>query len=58
MRLGTRFQVVRKLGEGTFGRVLECIDLQTKNLVAVKVILVPLVLYLHIITLCIDLFRL
>ncbi|XP_053992990.1 dual specificity protein kinase CLK4-like [Hylaeus volcanicus] len=38
MRLGARFQVVRKLGEGTFGRVLECVDLQTKNLVAVKVV--------------------
>lgn len=37
MRLGRRFVVRRKLGEGTFGRVLECMDLRRKRLVAVKV---------------------
>lgn len=38
MKLGRRFVVRRKLGEGTFGRVLECTDLRHGGHVAVKVV--------------------
>jgi dual-specificity kinase len=31
-------QIVRKIGEGTFGRVLECLDRDDRELVAIKVV--------------------
>lgn len=37
MKLGRRFVVVSQLGEGTFGRVVECHDTETGKRVAVKV---------------------
>jgi len=35
---GSRYVVQRLLGDGTFGRVLSCLDKQTKEIVAVKVV--------------------
>lgn len=36
--LTPRYKILSKMGEGTFGRVLECLDHQTKEHVAVKVV--------------------
>ncbi|VFQ84651.1 unnamed protein product [Cuscuta campestris] len=36
--LTPRYKILKKLGEGTFGRVLECWDRQTREFVAIKVI--------------------
>ncbi|KAF6169599.1 hypothetical protein GIB67_003967 [Kingdonia uniflora] len=36
--LSPRYKILSKMGEGTFGRVLECWDRHTQELVAVKVI--------------------
>lgn len=36
--LTPRYKILSKMGEGTFGRVLECWDRQTKEYVAIKVI--------------------
>ncbi|ERN03909.1 serine/threonine-protein kinase AFC3 [Amborella trichopoda] len=36
--LTPRYKILSKMGEGTFGRVLECYDLETRALVAIKVI--------------------
>ena len=33
-----RYKIICKLGDGTFGRALKCIDTQTNEIVAVKVI--------------------
>lgn len=37
MKLSRRFVVISQLGEGTFGRVVECQDVETGQRVAVKV---------------------
>ncbi|KAF3664744.1 Serine/threonine-protein kinase AFC3, partial [Capsicum annuum] len=34
--LTPRYRILSKMGEGTFGRVLECLDNETKELVAIK----------------------
>ncbi|XP_031405116.1 serine/threonine-protein kinase AFC3 isoform X2 [Punica granatum] len=36
--LTPRYKILSKMGEGTFGRVLECWDRQTKEYVAIKVV--------------------
>ena len=36
--LTPRYKILSKLGEGTFGRVLECADRETKRRVAIKII--------------------
>ncbi|XP_024031646.1 serine/threonine-protein kinase AFC3 isoform X3 [Morus notabilis] len=36
--LTPRYKILSKMGEGTFGRVLECWDRQTKQYVAIKVV--------------------
>ncbi|KAI4316166.1 hypothetical protein L6164_024172 [Bauhinia variegata] len=36
--LTPRYKIISKMGEGTFGRVLECWDRQTRDYVAVKVV--------------------
>ncbi|KAI9191289.1 hypothetical protein LWI28_006466 [Acer negundo] len=36
--LTTRYKILSKMGEGTFGQVLECWDRQTREYVAIKVI--------------------
>ncbi|XP_016542625.2 serine/threonine-protein kinase AFC1 isoform X4 [Capsicum annuum] len=36
--LTPRYRILSKMGEGTFGRVLECLDNETKELVAIKVV--------------------
>lgn len=36
--LTTRYKILSKMGEGTFGRVLECLDRQTQEHVAVKIV--------------------
>ncbi|KAA8525310.1 hypothetical protein F0562_007165 [Nyssa sinensis] len=36
--LSPRYKILRKMGEGTFGRVLECWDRQTQEYVAIKVV--------------------
>ncbi|XP_057248398.1 serine/threonine-protein kinase AFC3 isoform X2 [Beta vulgaris subsp. vulgaris] len=36
--LTPRYKILSKMGEGTFGRVLECLDHQTKEHVAIKVV--------------------
>ncbi|KAL5552768.1 hypothetical protein UlMin_040169 [Ulmus minor] len=36
--LTSRYKIHRKLGEGTFGQVLECLDRETKEKVAIKVV--------------------
>ncbi|KAK8478853.1 hypothetical protein V6N13_090426 [Hibiscus sabdariffa] len=36
--LTSRYKIYRKVGEGTFGQVLECWDRETKEMVAIKVI--------------------
>ncbi|XP_043715240.1 serine/threonine-protein kinase AFC1 isoform X1 [Telopea speciosissima] len=33
-----RYQILSKMGEGTFGQVLECLDNETKELVAIKIV--------------------
>ncbi|CAK7332507.1 unnamed protein product [Dovyalis caffra] len=36
--LTSRYKIHRKIGEGTFGRVLECWDRETREMVAIKVV--------------------
>ncbi|KAK9741754.1 hypothetical protein RND81_03G125800 [Saponaria officinalis] len=36
--LTSRYKILSKMGEGTFGRVLECLDHQTQEVVAIKVV--------------------
>ncbi|KAG9150600.1 hypothetical protein Leryth_008073 [Lithospermum erythrorhizon] len=36
--LTTRYKILRKIGEGTFGQVLECWDREQKELVAIKIV--------------------
>ncbi|CAN4121669.1 unnamed protein product [Withania somnifera] len=36
--LTPRYRILSKMGEGTFGRVLECLDSEAKELVAIKVV--------------------
>jgi dual-specificity kinase len=36
--LTPRYQILSKMGEGTFGQVLECFDNKNKEVVAIKVI--------------------
>ncbi|KAM7250673.1 hypothetical protein ACFE04_022556 [Oxalis oulophora] len=36
--LTPRYKILRKIGEGTFGQVLECLDKETKEIVAIKVV--------------------
>lgn len=36
--LTPRYRIIRKMGEGTFGQVLECLDIENNEFVAVKVI--------------------
>ncbi|XP_026408579.1 serine/threonine-protein kinase AFC3-like isoform X1 [Papaver somniferum] len=36
--LTQRYNIIRKMGEGTFGRVLECWDREEKRMVAIKVV--------------------
>ncbi|KAL9247893.1 hypothetical protein vseg_021273 [Gypsophila vaccaria] len=36
--LTSRYKILSQMGEGTFGRVLECLDLQTQEVVAIKVV--------------------
>ncbi|XVE92299.1 hypothetical protein REPUB_Repub01dG0085100 [Reevesia pubescens] len=36
--LTSRYKIYRKVGEGTFGQVLECWDRETKEMVAIKVV--------------------
>ncbi|XWS69109.1 hypothetical protein CRYUN_Cryun04dG0151000 [Craigia yunnanensis] len=36
--LTSRYKIYRKVGEGTFGQVLECRDRETKEMVAIKVV--------------------
>ncbi|PON64289.1 GPCR kinase [Parasponia andersonii] len=36
--LTSRYKILRKIGEGTFGQVLECWDRETKEMVAIKVV--------------------
>ncbi|KAM0973692.1 hypothetical protein ACFX2C_016982 [Malus domestica] len=36
--LTSRYKILNKMGEGTFGRVLECWDRQTREYVAIKVV--------------------
>ncbi|CAH9131999.1 unnamed protein product [Cuscuta epithymum] len=36
--LTTRYKILRKIGEGTFGQVLECWDREQRELVAIKII--------------------
>ncbi|XP_048427575.1 serine/threonine-protein kinase AFC2 isoform X1 [Pyrus x bretschneideri] len=36
--LTSRYKIHRKIGEGTFGQVLECWDRETKEMVAIKVV--------------------
>ncbi|KMZ59709.1 Serine/threonine-protein kinase AFC3 [Zostera marina] len=36
--LTPRYKIIRKMGEGTFGRVLECWDRENHDLVAIKVV--------------------
>ncbi|XP_019176122.1 PREDICTED: serine/threonine-protein kinase AFC2-like isoform X1 [Ipomoea nil] len=36
--LTTRYKILRKIGEGTFGQVLECWDRDQKELVAIKIV--------------------
>ncbi|KAJ8532909.1 hypothetical protein K7X08_015798 [Anisodus acutangulus] len=36
--LTPRYRILSKMGEGTFGRVLECLDNEMKELVAIKVV--------------------
>ncbi|KAL2484494.1 Serine/threonine-protein kinase AFC2 [Abeliophyllum distichum] len=36
--LTSRYKILRKIGEGTFGQVLECWDREQKELVAVKIV--------------------
>nr|XP_009775362.1 PREDICTED: serine/threonine-protein kinase AFC1-like [Nicotiana sylvestris] len=36
--LTLRYRILSKMGEGTFGQVLECLDNETKELVAIKVV--------------------
>ncbi|KAL3511358.1 hypothetical protein ACH5RR_030759 [Cinchona calisaya] len=36
--LTTRYKILRKIGEGTFGRVLECWDREAKEMVAIKIV--------------------
>ena len=31
-----KYQFVKKLGEGAYGRVMKCVNIQTKELVAIK----------------------
>lgn len=38
MRLGEHLRVIKAIGEGTFGKVLECQDLRFNRLVAVKIV--------------------
>ncbi|PWN91347.1 kinase-like protein [Acaromyces ingoldii] len=33
-----RYQIIRQLGQGTFGKVVECYDIKTRKMVAIKVI--------------------
>uniref|UniRef100_A0A7C8Z6W8 Dual-specificity kinase n=1 Tax=Opuntia streptacantha TaxID=393608 RepID=A0A7C8Z6W8_OPUST len=36
--LTPRYKILRKIGEGTFGQVLECWDRETKEVVAIKIV--------------------
>ncbi|XP_044492886.1 serine/threonine-protein kinase AFC2-like isoform X2 [Mangifera indica] len=36
--LSSRYKILRKLGEGTFGQVLNCLDRETGEMVAIKVV--------------------
>ncbi|CAI9093050.1 OLC1v1028453C1 [Oldenlandia corymbosa var. corymbosa] len=36
--LTTRYKILRKIGEGTFGQVLECWDREAKEMVAIKIV--------------------
>ncbi|GAU34260.1 hypothetical protein TSUD_365580 [Trifolium subterraneum] len=36
--LTSRYKILRKIGEGTFGQVLECWDRETREMVAIKVV--------------------
>ncbi|GKY98399.1 hypothetical protein MPSEU_000797400 [Mayamaea pseudoterrestris] len=36
--IGRQYQVLKEVGMGTFGRVLDCLDLKRRNCVAVKVV--------------------
>ncbi|KAL8142441.1 hypothetical protein V2J09_015473 [Rumex salicifolius] len=36
--LTPRYKILKKIGEGTFGQVLECFDRETREMVAIKVI--------------------
>lgn len=36
--LTSRYKILNKIGEGTFGQVLECWDRETREMVAIKVV--------------------
>ena len=36
--LGFRYEVMEKLGSGSFGQALKCFDLKTQQVVAIKII--------------------
>ncbi|XP_028097734.1 serine/threonine-protein kinase AFC1-like [Camellia sinensis] len=36
--LTTRYRILSKMGEGTFGKVLECLDYERKEIVAIKIV--------------------
>ncbi|ONM20913.1 Serine/threonine-protein kinase AFC2 [Zea mays] len=36
--LASRYKIYRKMGEGTFGQVLECWDRESKEMVAIKIV--------------------
>ena len=36
--LGYRYEVIKKLGKGSFGTVLKCLDHKNKEYVAVKIL--------------------